>query len=70
MVIHLLFILISLIYLHPIFIGQDYPLEIEVCDNPSYYYAGYARVFIDWNHDGEYQVPEGSSSRKFLSSAS
>ncbi|MDI3479171.1 MAG: hypothetical protein PWQ14_317, partial [Rikenellaceae bacterium] len=41
-----------------LFIGQDYPLELEVCDNPSYYYAGYARVFIDWNHDGEYQVPD------------
>jgi hypothetical protein len=40
-----------------IFIGQQYPVEIEVCDNPSYYYAGYARVFIDWNHDGIYQVP-------------
>ncbi|MBP8946351.1 MAG: T9SS type A sorting domain-containing protein, partial [Bacteroidales bacterium] len=40
-----------------LFIGQDYPLELEVCDNPSYYYAGYARVFIDWNHDGIYQVP-------------
>jgi len=40
-----------------LFLGQDYPLELEVCDNPSYYYAGYARVFIDWNHDGIYQVP-------------
>lgn len=41
-----------------LFIGQNYPLELEVCDNPQYYYAGYARVFIDWNHDGEYQVPD------------
>jgi hypothetical protein len=41
-----------------LFIGEQYVVEVDECDEVASYYAGYARVFIDWNHDGEYQVPE------------
>jgi hypothetical protein len=40
-----------------LFIGEEYDVEVDECDEISAYYAGYARVFIDWNHDGIYQVP-------------
>ena len=38
--------------------GQNLDLEIDVCDGGTSYYDSYVRVFIDWNQNGQYEVPD------------
>ena len=37
--------------------GQNLDLEIDVCDGGTNYYDSYVRVFIDWDQNGQYDVP-------------
>ena len=44
-----------------LYAGEQSNITIDVCDDPSSYNAGYVRVFIDYNHNGVYDLPDESA---------